>query len=97
MPATTKPTPPAERTSRATDRGVKTPTGELDNARGIRQFVAGTGGAGNYSFGATRPNSEVRYNATPGVLKFTLYADHYDWQFIPTSGSFTDTGSGSCH
>jgi len=75
----------------------QTPTGELDNARGIRQFVAGTGGAGNYSFGVTQPNSEVRYNATPGVLKFTLYADHYDWQFIPTSGSFTDTGSGSCH
>ena len=75
----------------------QTPTGQLDNARGIRQFVAGTGGAGNYSFGVTQPNSEVRYNATPGVLKFTLYADHYDWQFIPTSGSFTDTGSGSCH
>ena len=75
----------------------QTPTGQLDNARGIRQFVAGTGGAGNYGFGVTQPNSEVRYNATPGVLKFTLYADHYDWQFIPISGSFTDTGSGSCH
>ena len=75
----------------------QTPSGQLDQARGIREFVAGTGGAGNYTFGATQPNSEVRYNSTPGVLKFTLYADHYDWQFIPTSGSFTDSGSGSCH
>ena len=75
----------------------QTPTGQLDMARGVRQFVVGTGGAGNYTFGAPRPNSEVRYNATPGVIKLTLYADRYDWQYIPTSGSFTDTGTDSCH
>ncbi|HWC72593.1 MAG TPA: Ig-like domain-containing protein [Gemmatimonadales bacterium] len=75
----------------------QTPNGQLDASKGIREFVVGTGGAGNYTFGAPQPNSEVRYNATAGVIKLTLYADHYDWQFIPTSGSFTDSGSGSCH
>lgn len=73
------------------------PSGERDTARGIREFVVGTGGAGNYTFGTPVPNSEIRYNATPGVIKLTLYQDHYDWQYIPTSGSFTDSGSGSCH
>jgi hypothetical protein len=71
--------------------------GERDDAHGIREFVVGTGGAGNYTFGVTQPNSEMRYNATWGVLKLTLYPDHYDWQYIPTSGSFTDSGSGNCH
>jgi len=75
----------------------QTPAGELDTAQGIRQFVVGTGGAGNYTFGTTKPNSEVRYNASAGVIKFTLYPDRYTWQYIPTSGSFTDVGNGSCH
>jgi len=73
------------------------PAGQLDMAGGIREFVVGTGGAGNYMFGTARPNSEIRYNATAGVIKLTLYGDHYDWQYIPTSGSFTDTGTSSCH
>ena len=75
----------------------QTPAGQYDGSKGIREFVAGTGGGGVYPIGAPKPNSELRYNATKGLLKLTLYADHYDWQFIPTSGSFTDSGSGSCH
>jgi hypothetical protein len=75
----------------------QTAAGASDPSKGIREFVAGTGGAGGYPFGAPRPNSEVRYNATPGVLKLTLYPDRYEWQFVPTSGSFRDSGSGSCH
>jgi len=32
------------------------------------------------------------------VLKLTLGAGTYSWQFIPVAGqSFTDSGSGSCH
>jgi hypothetical protein len=34
------------------------PDGRLDNARGIRAFVAGTGGAGLYGFDAAQPNSQ---------------------------------------
>jgi hypothetical protein len=32
------------------------------------------------------------------VLKLTLHATTYDWQFVPVAGgSFTDSGTGSCH
>jgi hypothetical protein len=31
------------------------------------------------------------------VLKLTLHATGYDWQFVPVAGStFTDSGSDSC-
>lgn len=64
---------------------------------GIRAFVAGTGGAGEYGFGPPQPNSEVR-GTGPGVLKFTLLPTSYEWQFIPIPGvTFTDSGSGRCH
>jgi hypothetical protein len=43
------------------------------------------------------PNSEA-LAAVRGVLKLTLDAGTYSWQFVPIAGSsFTDTGSGSCH
>ena len=71
------------------------PTGAPDPARGIREFIAGTGGALLYQFGAPRPNSERRMSAF-GVLKLTLQADSYEWEFIPVSGA-GDSGSGSCH
>lgn len=73
------------------------PDGSADPARGVRQFVAGTGGASAYDFGPPLPNSEVRYNATPGVIKFTLLPDRYEWEFIPVSGTFRDAGTAACH
>ena len=76
----------------------QTPTGVLDTARGIRQFVVGTGGADLYPFGPAIANSEVRNNTTHGVIKLTLRADGYDWEFVPVAGaSFRDSGSGKCH
>jgi chitodextrinase len=72
------------------------PSGAAD-ANGIREFVVGTGGASHYTFGAPIANSEVRDNTSFGVLKVTLHAGSYDWQFVPVAGaSFTDSGSGSC-
>lgn len=72
--------------------------GQLDVARGIRQFVVGTGGASAYSVMSPSPNSEVRRSGTRGVLKLTLYADRYEWKFVPVQGAtFTDTGIASCH
>ncbi|WP_017236432.1 CBM96 family carbohydrate-binding protein [Streptomyces sp. SS] len=74
------------------------PSGRADGARGLRQFVAGTGGAGLYDFGAVQPNSEARNDDTFGVLKLTLRPDGYDWQFVPVAGeTYDDRGSGSCH
>lgn len=72
------------------------PSAQLDMDRGIRQFVVGTGGAGLYDFGAPQPNSEVRATRR-GVLKLTLYAEHYEWQFVTGAGSSGDAGSASCH
>ena len=72
------------------------PSGQLDNARGIRQFVVGTGGAFFTSVSTPKPNSQVRQNNTYGVLKLTLHPTSYDWQFVPEAGkTFTDSGTGS--
>ena len=76
----------------------QTPNAVADPARGLREFVVGTGGAGLYSFGTPLPNSEVRDNTSHGVLKLTLSNGSYTWQYIPVAGnSFTDSGSGTCH
>ena len=73
------------------------PEGRYDPARGIREFVVGTGGASLYEFGAVHPNSEVRAAAW-GVAQFTLRGGGFDWEFIPVEGqSFRDFGSAACH
>jgi len=74
------------------------PDGNPDPQRGIRQFLAGTGGASQRGQGEIMANSEIFHTGTYGVLKFTLYPDHYDWEFVPVAGeSFTDSGSTPCH
>ena len=74
------------------------PEGRPDPTRGIREFVVGTGGRHRRSFGPFKPNSEVRDSDSFGVLKLTLYPDHYAWRFIPVAGAaFTDSGQGTCH
>jgi hypothetical protein len=76
----------------------QTPDGTPDPVTGIRQFVAGTGGGEHQVFGATQPNSEVRDGDTFGILRLALRSDGYDWEFVPAAGgTFTDSGSGSCH
>ena len=74
------------------------PSGDADPIRGIREFVAGTGGRSHYGLGRREANSEVFDAATFGVLKLTLSPGKYTWQFIPIAGqTFTDSGSGVCH
>ena len=70
--------------------------GRPDPSRGIRQFVAGTGGADLYAHVSMQPNSEVQIS-TFGVLKFTLSADSYEWEFVPVSGGKRDAGRAMCH
>jgi hypothetical protein len=78
--------------------GPQTPNAVADAARGIREFIVGTGGASHYTFGPAKPNSEVRNSTADGVLKLTLKPNGYDWQFVAAGGAtFTDSGSGSCH
>lgn len=71
------------------------PDGRSDPARGIREFIVGTGGAFFYQPVTVRPNSEARISAF-GVLKLTLAPDAYEWEFVPVSGP-SDRGSGQCH
>jgi PKD repeat protein len=76
----------------------QTPAGAADAARGIRQFVVGTGGTDLRGLGTRKANSAVFDATAHGVLKLTLSNGSYAWQFVPVPGrSFTDTGSGTCH
>ncbi len=74
------------------------PNGNLDLARGLREFVVGTGGANHTTIGTVAANSQVRNASTFGVLKLTLHPSGYDWQFVhEVAGTFTDSGSANCH
>ncbi len=76
----------------------QTPTGALDDARGLVEIVVGTGGRSLRGFGTVRDNSLVRASDTWGVLRLTLSAGSFAFDFVPASPSlFTDSGSGSCH
>jgi acid phosphatase type 7 len=74
------------------------PQGNFDPARGIRQFVVGTGGVFFTGWSTLKPHSEVRQNDTFGVLFLTLRPGSYEWRFAPEAGAaFTESGSGVCH
>jgi len=73
------------------------PAGHEDRARGLREFVIGTGGAALRGFDLNAPNSELRASVAHGVLRLVLHPTSYEWTFIPTTGGFGDSGSGPCH
>jgi len=77
----------------------QTPEAKADAARGIREFVAGTGGKNHRRFELlAHANSEVRNADTFGVLKLTLRPGKYAWEFMPVDGgTFRDSGEGTCH
>ena len=52
----------------------QTPTGDANSARGIRQFVIGSGGANHTAWGTIRANSQARNNDTFGVLNLDAQA-----------------------
>ena len=73
------------------------PYGVADPTHGIIEFVVGTGGQTLTGFSTVVDNSVMRNSVTNGVIKFTLHATSYDWQFIPTAGApFTETGTANC-
>ena len=75
------------------------PNGHLDERRGIREFIVGTGGATLLGqFPGAHPNSEVREGTTFGVLELTLESNAYRWQFLTApEGRQLDQGSAACH
>jgi hypothetical protein len=76
-----------------------TPRGKIDSNYGIRQFVAGTGGAPGGSEEQQAPGVEEVKTGTSGVLKLDLsVVGFYSWEFVPIAGqTYTDSGSGPCH
>jgi len=76
----------------------QTATGAPDPARGIVEFVVGTGGKSHTPIVDPKPNSAIRNDQTFGVLRMRLRPTGYDWRFVPVpGGSFTDAGSATCH
>ena len=76
----------------------QTANGTADPARGVREFVVGTGGADLYPLGSPISNSEYRNNTTLGVLRLTLDQGSYSWRFMPAGGGDAlDFGTGLCH
>ena len=76
----------------------QTPDGQPDPARGIRQFVVGTGGRDLQGFKRVKPSSEARNADTYGVLTLRLHPSSYDWEYRPEPGAeFRDSGSQACH
>jgi len=74
------------------------PDGLREPARGIREFVVGTGGKNTREFAKIESTSEAHSTGTFGILKLTLHAKSYDWEFIPIAGgTFRDQGSAPCH
>jgi len=72
-------------------------SGRATAEEGMAEFVVGTGGRNLRGFKDTKPNSEVRWNDSFGVLGLTLYADGYDWRFHGTPGTpEVDQGSAPC-
>jgi 3',5'-cyclic AMP phosphodiesterase CpdA len=66
------------------------------DGRGIRQFIAGTGGAHLYDFQRQEPNSQTRVKSH-GVLQLTLAPNGYQWAFVDTAGATLDSGADGCH
>lgn len=62
---------------------------------GIRQFIVGTGGR-SFAGIPSAPGQQYTENTSFGILKLTLHATSYDWQFVSTSGTVLDSGSDNC-
>jgi acid phosphatase type 7 len=75
------------------------PSGARSLAKGIRQFIVGTGGApGGSQHGPNDPRVQAKKVGAPGVLKLDLGSGFYHWKFVPVAGrNYTDSGRARCH
>jgi hypothetical protein len=69
--------------------------GHVDAARGVRQFIVGTGGRSLFSLDGTH-NVEKTSKAY-GVLELRLHPTSYNWSFVNTAGTVLDSGTADCH
>jgi predicted flavoprotein YhiN len=71
-------------------------SGHVQPARGMQEFVVGTGGRSLYHLG-TRKHGSVFYQARHfGVLLLTLRPGSYSWGYRTIDGTTPDSGSRSC-
>jgi acid phosphatase type 7 len=73
----------------------QTPSGTASST-GIVEFLVGTGGRSLHGLRAAAPNSVFRTNTNFGVLRLTLQASGYSFEFVNTGGVVLDSGSGIC-
>jgi hypothetical protein len=71
--------------------------GARDDARGVRQFVVGTGGGELRAVSRTAANSEKLITHTYGVLRLDLYPGRFAWSFLSVRDATLDSGSADCH
>jgi acid phosphatase type 7 len=61
---------------------------------GMTAFQVSTGGIGLRPFTSSPSYIEKRFSDTHGFLRLTLHSDgSFDWNFMPTTGSSTDSGT----
>ncbi len=66
-------------------------------ARGLRQFIVGTGGKEHYQMKNNNPPGLRFADDTHfGVLKLTLHRGSYNWRFVAPNGSVKDSGRRRC-
>jgi hypothetical protein len=73
--------------------------GQRDNARGLTEFIVGTGGRDFAAKpGSTAGNSAVLKTGAFGALRLSLASTSFSWSFrADPSTPFTDSGSRTCH
>lgn len=71
-------------------------SGRADPARGIRLFIAGTGGAPPYGRARAALHSETLLT-NHGILRLKLEPALYEWQFLDVNGAVLDRGLNVCH
>jgi len=67
------------------------------SARGIREFVVGTGGASLRNFGPRKARGSQVRRVVNGVLRMHLLHRGYGWKFIRVGGATVDHGATRCH
>lgn len=75
----------------------RNPSGELDDASGLREFVVGMGGRDRYKI-RSEDGADAGTDDSFGVLSVTLRPEGYDWRYVPAAGGTdADQGSAACH
>jgi acid phosphatase type 7 len=65
---------------------------QVADARGIRQFIVGTGGRRLSARSKFTPHSEAARFDVHGILKLSLRPDSYRWDFVSITDEVVDSG-----